>query len=170
MCGAWTRRVRSLPTPTEINMRVLAVLLTLAATAFNGSLHAQSSDSARVVAVVASFHDALRSGDSATALRLLDSEAIILESGAAETRAEYRSHHLPEDIKFARAVQSKDSLLRVSIIGSAAWVASTSISDGTFQGRTVSSAGAELMVLRRTQGDWKITAIHWSSRRRPTPQ
>lgn len=151
-------------------MRVLAILLTLAATAVDGSLLAQSSDSATVVAVVASFHAALRSADSATALRLLDADAIILESGDAETRAEYRSHHLAEDIKFARVVQGKQALLKVSIIGSAAWVASTSISDGTFEGRNISSSGAELMVLRRTRGDWKITAIHWSSRRRPTPQ
>lgn len=147
-------------------MKKAAILLTLAATAVNGSILAQSPDSARVVAVVASFHNALRSGDSASALRVLDSDAIILESGDAETRAEYRAHHLAEDIKFARAVQSKESLLKVSIIGSVAWVASTNTADGTFDGRQINSAGAELMVLRRTRAGWKITAIHWSSHRR----
>ncbi len=39
---------------------------------------------------------------------------------------------------------------------------------GEFRGRPVNSAGAELMVLTRVQGTWKISAIHWSSRtRRP---
>ena len=47
-----------------------------------------SSDSSVVVGVVASFHAALRIGDSTRALRLLDRDAIILESGAAETRGD----------------------------------------------------------------------------------
>lgn len=149
-----------------MKMRAFAIVLTLTATGVNASLVAQSADSAKVVAVVESFHAALRSGDSVTALRLLAGDAIVLESGDAETRAEYRAHHLPEDIKFARAVASKESLLKVSIHGNAAWVASTGTSDGTFEGREISSANAELMVLRRTKAGWKITAIHWSSHRR----
>ena len=151
-------------------MTAIAFLLAVCVAAPNEKPRAQSSDSATVVGVVAKFHSALRNGDSATALRLLDREAIVLESGDAETYAEYRSHHLPEDIKFARAVQSKDSLLRVSVSGNVAWVASTSVSDGTFTGRKINSAGAELMVLRRTGAGWKITVIHWSSHaRRPAP-
>jgi ketosteroid isomerase-like protein len=148
-------------------MKVFAVLLA-AVTVSSGKLQAQSSDSTTVVGVVAGFHAALRSADSVTALRLLDSDAIIIESGDAETRAEYRSHHLPDDIRFARAVQSKESLLKVSIRGNAAWVASTSTSEGSFEGRKINSAGAELMVLRRTRAGWTIAAIHWSSHtRRP---
>lgn len=145
-------------------MTVLAFLLAAWATASNNETLTQSPDSAAVVGVVASFHAALRAGDSVTALRLLNQDAIILESGGAETRAEYRSHHLPEDIKFARAVESRESLLRVSLSGNIAWVASTSASEGTFAGRRMNSAGSELMVLRRTEAGWKIAAIHWSSR------
>jgi ketosteroid isomerase-like protein len=73
---------------------------------------------------------------------------------------------LSEDIKFARAVQSKESVLRVSVSGSVAWVASASVSEGTFAGRRINSAGAELMVLHHTELGWKIAAIHWSSRAR----
>lgn len=124
----------------------------------------QPSDSANVVAVVAGFHAALVSGDSLAALGFLDRDAIILESGATETRDEYRSHHLQADIEFARAVKSKQSVLRVSLTGSAAWVSSTSISRGQFKHRQISSDGAELIVLRRAESGWKIAAIHWSSR------
>ena len=151
-------------------MKVFAFVLAACVHASNQELAAQSSDSVTVVGVVANFHAALRHGDSATALRLLDRKAIILESGDAETYAEYRSHHLPEDIKFARAVLSKDSLLRVSLSGNMAWVASTSVSEGTFAGRKINSVGAELLVLWRTGAGWKIAAIHWSSHaRRPAP-
>ena len=73
--------------------------LTSSITAASVQTQARPRDSAEVVAVVARFHGALASGDSAAALGLLDRDAIILESGAAETRDEYRSHHLPADIE-----------------------------------------------------------------------
>ena len=145
-------------------MTVFALVFAGCLAASRDSLPARPSDSAEVVGVVASFHAALRTGDSAAALGLLDRDTIILESGAAETREEYRSHHLPEDIEFARSVQSKQSLIRVAVTGSVAWIASTSISRGKFEGRQISSDGAELIVLRRGQSGWKITGIHWSSR------
>lgn len=147
-------------------MTVLALFVAACITASNEHPPAQPSDSATAVGVVATFHAALRNGDSVTALLLLDHDAIILESGEAETRAEYRSHHLPEDIKFAGEVQSKESVLRVSVSGNVAWVAAMSVSEGTFAGRKMNSTGAELMVLRRTEAGWKIAAIHWSSRAR----
>ncbi|MDQ3696808.1 MAG: DUF4198 domain-containing protein [Gemmatimonadota bacterium] len=129
---------------------------------------AQSADSAAVVGVVERYHRALADGDSATALALLAPDAVILESGGFETRAEYRSHHLPGDIQFARAIRSDRGPVRVSIRGDIAWASSTSTTQGEFRGRAINSAGAELMVLSREPDGWKIRAIHWSSRsRRP---
>lgn len=126
------------------------------------------SDSADVVAVVAGFHDALAAGDSARALAALAPDVMILESGSIETRDEYRAHHLPADIEFARALPSKRSVIRVTVQGDVAWLVSTSETQGQFNGRAVNSAGAELMVLRRTSAGWRISAIHWSSRTRRT--
>ena len=126
-----------------------------------------SADSAAVAHTVEQFHAALAAGDSAAALALLTPDAVILESGGMETRAEYRSHHLPADIDFARAVQTRRAPGRVAVQGNAAWAASTSSAEGTFRGRAVNSSGAELMVLARTPEGWRIAAIHWSSRTRP---
>ena len=126
------------------------------------------TDSAEVAEVVSRYHRALATSDSAGALRLLAPDAVILESGGAETVAEYRSHHLPADIAFAVAVPSTRTVTRVTLRGDVAWVASTSVTQGEFRGRAVNAAGAELMVLTRTSEGWKISAIHWSSRaRRP---
>ncbi|HWO94742.1 MAG TPA: DUF4198 domain-containing protein [Dehalococcoidia bacterium] len=127
------------------------------------------SDSSEVANVVARYHEALAVGDSATALSLLASDAVVLESGEMETREEYRSHHLPADIQFARAVRSERSPLRVTLRGDVAWVSSTSTAQGQYRGRAVNSAGAELMVLTREADGWRIRAIHWSSRTRRTP-
>ena len=125
-------------------------------------------DSADVANVLAQFYSALTAGDSATALSLLAPDALILESGDLETRAEYRAHHLKDDIDFARAVRSQRKVLRVTVSGSAAWIIATSSTEGRFQGRPISMVGAELLVLRKTGAGWQIAAVHWSSHRRRT--
>ena len=123
----------------------------------------ENADSVAVVAVVDRYHRALSDGDTATALSLLADDAMILESGDVETREEYRSHHLPADITFARAVPSVRGPVRVIIRGDAAWATSTSKTQGSYRGRAISSRGAELMVVTREGDHWKIRAIHWSS-------
>lgn len=128
----------------------------------------QSRDSADVAAAVHAYDRALGAGDSTAALALLAPDAVILESGGIETREEYRSHHLPGDIAFARAVPSQGGAVGVRVRGDVAWAWSTSTTQGEFRGRQINSSGAELMVLTRTATGWRISAIHWSSRaRRP---
>ena len=130
----------------------------------------QSSPQSQIIAVVSEFHAALSTGDSATALRLLDQDAIVLESGDVETRDEYRAHHLPADIEFAKSVPGKRTVLSVTVSGDAAWIASKSDNVGRMGTRSINSVGAELMVLRKRDSGWKIAAIHWSSHtRRPAP-
>lgn len=148
-------------------LRVVLPALILGTAVLPGALTAQASaDSAAVARVVERFHGALEAGDSATAIALLAPDAVILESGSAESVAEYRAHHLPADIEFARAIKGTRAALRVTVRGDVAWAAGTSTTQGEFKGRAVNSAGAELMVLVRTASGWRISAIHWSSRRR----
>ena len=123
-------------------------------------------DSAAVVAVVEKFHAALAAGDSAGVLSLLANDVVVLEAGGLETRADYRAHHLAADIGFAQAIESKRTVHSVRVVGAAAWVVATSVTQGTLRERAIDSAGAELMVLRRSADGWKIAAIHWSSRAR----
>lgn len=131
---------------------------------------ATAADSAAVLATIRGFHRALQTGDSAAALTALAPDVMILESGGVEDRAEYRGHHLPGDIAFARAVPTIYTVRQVRIEGRTAWVTSTSVTRGTYDGRPVDSQGAESMVLSRGgDGRWLIRSIHWSSRRRRAP-
>ncbi len=123
-----------------------------------------AADSAAIVATIERFHNALAAGDSVTALSLLTDDVVIVESGGVESRADYRAHHLPADIAFAQAVKSVRGQGRIGIRGDVAWVSSTSTAKGTYRERPVNSATAELIVLSRTGGMWKISAVHWSSR------
>jgi ketosteroid isomerase-like protein len=129
-------------------------------------LAAQASDSAAVAATVRAYHAALAVGDSLAALGLLAPDAVILESGGMESRAEYRSHHLSADIEFARAVPSVRGEIAVTVEGDVAWASSTSTTEGMLGERRINSSGAELMVMARTPEGWRIRAIHWSSRNR----
>ncbi len=135
------------------------------------SAGAQTTDSAAVVRTITRFHASLVAGDSTAALDLLAANVTILESGGVETRAEYRSHHLPGDIAYAQAVKTERGSVRVVVNGDVAWATSTSTTEGEYKGRAINSAGAELMVLTRAKGapdGWRMSAIHWSSRtRRP---
>ena len=143
-----------------------AAALTLGASSANRLPSTREVDSAAVANVVDEFHTALSSGDSSKALGLLADDAVILESGGVESRSEYRSHHLPEDIKFARAVTSERAPIQVRTEGSIAWTFGTSTTRGEFNGRAINSIGAESMVLTKGAAGWRIRSIHWSSRNR----
>ena len=125
-------------------------------------------DSAAVARTVDAYHRALAAGDSAIVTHLLAADAVILESGGLETRAEYLSHHLPGDIAFARAGARQRGPIRVVVRGDVAWATSTSTTRGEYRSRPVDSVGVELMVLVRTEEGWQISGIHWSSRNRPS--
>ncbi len=124
-----------------------------------------TADSTAALAVVERFHAALRAGDSSSVASLLAPDAIILESGDMEDRAAYVAHHLPADIEFAKATTEQPDPSHLTMRVDVAWVASTGRTRGKFRGRDVNSFSAELMVLVRTPLGWKVSAIHWSSRR-----
>jgi ketosteroid isomerase-like protein len=148
-------------------LTAIAAILVLpggTAPAYAKQAHAIAADSAAVIHVIHLFHTALATGDSATVLRLLHDEAVILETGDIETKQEYRSHHLPSDIAFARAVPRETGAVRVSVHGDVAWASSTSVARGRYRDRDVNSQSAELVVLQRSGDGWVISAIHWSSR------
>ena len=148
-----------------------AIRLLLLVGLSRGSLVAQTpaTDSLQAAATVRAFHRALAQGDSTTVLGLLAQDVVILESGGLEGLADYRSHHLPADIGFARAVPSQEGSLQVTLAGNVAWVVSTSQTTGTFRERPINSAGAELIILSRVGPSWQIRAVHWSSRTRRVP-
>lgn len=129
----------------------------------------QQSELTGALSTAARFHAFLAGGDSASAVKLLDSQAMLLESGELETRAEYIAHHLGADIEFARVVASKRTILQARRAGSVAWIVATILSKGTFHDKPIDSSGAELMVLSKSGSEWQIRAIHWSSRKTTHP-
>src|ERR1700682_2186246 len=145
------------------SVRTLAIIVAAALSGTATWSETASSDAGAITAAVDGFHDALRRGDAKAVMEFLAPDAVIQESGAAETREEYEKHHLIEDIAFSRAVRSTHSVSNVRIEGSVAWVTATSHAIGSFRDRQINSIGTELMVLSKSSEGWRIRAIHWSS-------
>jgi len=114
---------------------------------------------------VDSFFAALSKGNLDGAGALLDPGVIILEAGGAEHSAtEYLGGHAKGDVEFLKG--SHLQLLRRSarVSGDLAWVASESELHVEKNGKPMSLASTETMVLRSTHSGWKIVHVHWSSR------
>jgi ketosteroid isomerase-like protein len=129
-------------------------------------LAAQGDDRASVTAAVEAFYGAMKAGDAAAAMRMVATDAVFVEGGRLETRAEYEKGHLPADIDFERAVAAKRGPLTITVNNDTAWVVGLTDYVGTFNGKPVNSVSAQLMVLTRSGGRWLIRSVHWSSLRR----
>lgn len=123
-----------------------------------------SGDAASKVA--AQFHAALAAGNADGASSLLSAEALIYESGHAETRDEYISHHLAADIAFAKATQRTVKTTRQQCDESMCVLMQSGETSGTIKGKSVRYVGQETMVLRREGDAWKIQHVHWSSHKK----
>ncbi len=116
------------------------------------------------VATVDRFFAALSAGDLEKAGKELDPGVIILESGGAEhSAAEYLEGHAKHDAEFLRDAQQIPGRRIARVSGELAWVASESELHVQDDGKQVSIASAETMVLRSDGAGWKIVHIHWSS-------
>ena len=114
-----------------------------------------------VKTVVDTFYGAISAGDEAAAMKLIAPDAVFVESGRIETRAEYEANHLPADIEFESKVKAMRGPLRVTFDGrDTAWVISTAEYD---EGNPEKYINTQLMVLTRDTGDWRIRTISWSS-------
>ncbi len=113
--------------------------------------------------VAAQFHAALTAGNADGASALLSAKALVYESGHAETRDEYISHHLAADIAFAKATQRTVKNTQQHCDESMCVLMQSSETTGTVKGKSVRYVGQETMVLRREGDAWKIQHVHWSS-------
>ena len=130
----------------------------------NPSLQSDTSYPDMATDVVNAFHAALKRGDTKAALVLMADDVVIFESGGVErNRAEYEAHHLKSDADFSAATTRTSISQTIASDGNFSSVMSVEFVKGTFRDRPVNSRSVETMVLRKTEGRWRIIHIHWSS-------
>ena len=137
---------------------VAALLILLAACAPAPPAPPKEAD---VKAIVDAFYGAITAGDTKTVMSLIAPDAVFVESGKIETRAEYEANHLPADIEFESKIKAVRGPMRVSFDGrDTAWVISRAEYD---EGNPEKYINTQLMILTRDAGTWRIRSISWSS-------
>jgi len=116
---------------------------------------------ADVAAIADAFYGAIKAGDTKTVMGLIAPDAVFVESGKIETRAEYEANHLPADIEFEKQTKGTRGPLKVTFDGrDTAWAISRAEYD---EGNPEKYIITQLMVLTRDGGTWRIRTISWSS-------
>ncbi len=126
--------------------------------------HHHVIDESTPAGAVDSFHNALTRGDKEAVYRLLAEDVLIFESGGAErSLEEYAGHHMPLDMEFSKNMKREVTAQSIQESGDTAIVFNESQTEGTFKNKKYNLLGKETVILKRNEGQWKITHIHWSS-------
>ena len=144
---------------------LIAAMVLLPCLARAGTETVDVPDAAKgAAATVDRFFAALSAGDLGKAGEALDAGVTILESGGAEhSAAEYLEGHAKHDAEFLSGAHHVPVRRIARASGELAWVASESELHVKKDGRPMTIATTETMVLRSTGDGWKIVHIHWSS-------
>lgn len=114
--------------------------------------------------IVNQFHKALGAKKQELAKNLLAENVLIYEGGRVERSAsEYAHHHMLADMEYISSVDVETLEHQVKVFGDLAVSSSRTKTKGVFKGKKINRSGMETMVLRKIQGKWKITHIHWSN-------
>ena len=131
-----------------------------ASSASTGHGHAKPTSAE---AVLDAFHHALEEGNGEAALRWLADDAVILEGGVAQSKAEYADHHLGSDMAFLAAMQSEQLSRESRRADGVVTVITRTQLKGVFKEREIDIVSSETAVLKQVDGDWKIQHLHWSN-------
>lgn len=111
------------------------------------------------------FNTAIEKADPAAVEHLLAEDVMILEGGHAQkSRAEYMGGHMKSDMEFIPHMTRTVTDRSVHTDGDLAWVVTFSNMKGTFRGRDYDFKSREMLVMKRIDGDWKITLVHWGDK------
>jgi len=114
-------------------------------------------------AVARAFQAALQRGDRAAVLALLAPDVSISEGGQTQTRDDYASGHLGEDIAFLKTARITPVSLGSMPMGDTAMVGSESDMQTTVKGKPATLRSREMLNLRKDGASWKIVSIQWQT-------
>jgi ketosteroid isomerase-like protein len=124
-------------------------------------MKAQAVPAAEVAA--RAFQAALQSGDRTAVLALLAPDVRISEGGHTQSRDEYASGHLDEDIAFLKAARITPLSLGSMPMGDTAMVGSESTMQTTIKGKPTTLRSREMLHLKKDGASWKIVSVQWQT-------
>ena len=126
------------------------------------------SEEDRVRAVLSAYKDAIERLDAAGTQQLFTADSAIFETGGEEgTYANYLAHHLGPELKEFKSFKFSDYKVDVHLLGPAAAhaIETYKYRIETKSGEVVERIGVATSLLRRENGQWKITVMHNSGRK-----
>lgn len=158
-----------------IRLSTLAVTFTvvIACATFAGAQETPSTDDVRAIEGMLQQYDAAFNAKDLDRLgTLYHPDVTIYEGGGVNNGwADYRDHHLGPELKEFQDLQFSHSNRKVNVVadGRAAYVTSTYTIKARMGERAIDAGGLEtLIVVKTSDGSWKIRHSHTSSRpRRP---
>jgi len=115
--------------------------------------------------IAEAFHKAIATADDAMVEKLLAPDVMILEGGHAQkSRADYMESHMKADMAFIPHMQRTVLDRKVASDGDLAWVTTFSTMKGNFRDRDYDFASREMLVMKRVDGAWQITLVHWADK------
>jgi ketosteroid isomerase-like protein len=148
---------------TLAKLFLLPIAAALAIVATDFAIAQSALDEKSATEIVEKFHAAMKSGDSKFVLNALADDAIIFESGYAESKSEYAASHLAADITFAATTKRTVNKTTTNCVKSMCIVMQQSETSGTYKSKPVKSIGVETSVLLGDKDGWRISHLHWSS-------
>jgi len=113
---------------------------------------------------VIAFHAAINSGDAVQARMLLDDAVVIFEGGGVERSADqYASHHMKSDMAFLAKMKITTQEHQVKTMADIAVSMARSNIQGMYKDKEIDINSMETIVLKKTNGGWRIVHIHWSN-------
>ena len=109
------------------------------------------------------FGQALKESNETTIRDLLDENVLIFESGSVESSLEeYASHHMSADMSFMQDIEKEIITRSVVENGDIVVISTKYRMFGTYKDQNFDKTSLESLVLKKTDGTWKIVHIHWS--------
>ncbi len=113
---------------------------------------------------VIAFHAAINSGDAVQARMLLDDAVVIFEGGGVERSADqYASHHMKSDMAFLANMKITSQEHQVKTMTDMAISIARNNIQGMYKDKNIDINSMETIVLKKTDGNWRIIHIHWSN-------
>jgi ketosteroid isomerase-like protein len=109
------------------------------------------------------FGQALKENNEPAVRNLLDENVLIFESGSVESSLEeYASHHMSADMAFMQEIEKEIITRSVVENGDMVVISTKYRMFGTYKAQNFDKTSLESLVLKKTEGTWKIVHIHWS--------
>ena len=132
-----------------------------------------AAETKAVETVMQSYKDAIQNLTTEGTKELFTADATVFESGGSEgTYEEYESHHLGPELDYFSLFEFSDYTIDVIVdlpyaFTTESYVYTIEIKENVeeeIEARTIKKRGVATSVLKKINGEWKITRTHTSSR------